>query len=353
MTQDGTVRVAGRYETPRERRVRGRSARLATRAAMILAGAGYLTLTSLATPAFTGAASFGAAAPAASAAAAFSGAAPSVAAASFTGAAGSAATLPASGQRTGSAFSGTPAVGALFLSSGGHLGHHFCTASVVHSPAGDLLLTAAHCLTGLSLKPPGAVEFAPGYHQGRFPLGLWMVTAKFVSARWASRHDPNDDFAFLVVSGQGRSIERAAGAAETLRTGARLPALVQVIGYPDATSTPIRCSAKASALVSRTLRQLKFVCGGYTDGTSGGPFLLRVNAKTGAGSIIGVIGGYQQGGNTPSISYSAAFGSAIAALYQIATAPAPKPTPTPTPTTAPSTSPTPTPTASPSPTPSP
>ncbi|HEY7360835.1 MAG TPA: hypothetical protein VH642_08495, partial [Streptosporangiaceae bacterium] len=41
----------------------------------------------------------------------------------------------------GRSFNGTPAVGALFTVSGGQLRRHFCTASVVDSPAGDLLIT--------------------------------------------------------------------------------------------------------------------------------------------------------------------------------------------------------------------
>jgi len=36
--------------------------------------------------------------------------------------------------------------------------------------------------------------------------------------------------------------------------------------------------------------------------------------------VIGVIGGYQQGGATKAISYAAVLGPRIAALYQAATA---------------------------------
>jgi hypothetical protein len=226
------------------------------------------------------------------------------------------------GQRTGSVFAGSRAVGALFLRSNGRLGRHFCTASVVHSPVGDLLLTAAHCLNGKKLTPAGRVVFAPGYHRGHFPLGLWVVTSEFVTPRWASSHDPNDDFAFLVVTRQRFEIERVAGA-ERLQAGTPLPAAVEVIGYPDVTSSPIRCSATATAFLTATLQQLKFVCGGYTSGTSGGPFLVGVSARTGDGSIIGVIGGYQEGGDTPAISYSAQFAAGITALYRKATVPAP------------------------------
>jgi hypothetical protein len=36
--------------------------------------------------------------------------------------------------------------------------------------------------------------------------------------------------------------------------------------------------------------------------------------------VIGVIGGYQQGGDSPDISYAAAFGPNVRALYDIAVA---------------------------------
>jgi hypothetical protein len=36
--------------------------------------------------------------------------------------------------------------------------------------------------------------------------------------------------------------------------------------------------------------------------------------------VAGVIGGYQQGGDSPSVSYSIAFGSNVGTLYQPAAA---------------------------------
>jgi hypothetical protein len=63
-----------------------------------------------------------------------------------------------------------------------------------------------------------------------------------------------------------------------------------------------------------------FDCDAYTNGTSGGPFLTHVNPKTGDGSVIGVIGGYQQGGDTPNISYSARFFATVRDLYETAVA---------------------------------
>lgn len=213
------------------------------------------------------------------------------------------------------------AVGALFSNVGGHLGRHFCTASVVASASGNVLVTAAHCLSGVSLAAPGGVVFAPGYHNGRFPLGLWTVTGAFTTTNWNASRDPNDDVAFLVVSSdRRRSVQEVAGA-DPLGLGTSLPATIEAIGYPDTANRPVSCSALALDFSSPGLRQITFTCGGFTDGTSGGPLLSDVNPATGHGTIIGVIGGYQQGGDTASVSYSAKFAKNVAALYQMATSP--------------------------------
>jgi V8-like Glu-specific endopeptidase len=217
--------------------------------------------------------------------------------------------------RAGQAFAGTPAVGALFTTSAGQLGQHFCTASVVDSPAGDLLITAAHCVTGTS----GTVEFVPGYDRGNQPYGVWTVTKVYVDRAWTSSSSDDDDFAFLRVSQPGSSVpvENVTGA-ERLATGS--PAsrqMVQVIGYPNATNQPITCQNR---LRQPMAGQLEFDCDSYTNGTSGGPFLSDVDQATGQGLVIGVIGGYQQGGDTPQVSYSAVLGANAAALYEQAVA---------------------------------
>jgi V8-like Glu-specific endopeptidase len=208
-------------------------------------------------------------------------------------------------------FNGTPAVGALFTRSGGRLGAHFCTASVVSSPAGNLLITAAHCMQGRS---PGDVVFAPGYHNGRFPHGIWAVTRVYVDRAWATSQNPDDDVAFLIAGRPGTHIQQHTGA-EILRID-RPPQMVRVIGYPDATNRPITCTAPARRFGAR---QMVFDCGNYTNGTSGGPFLAHVDPATGDGWVIGVIGGYQQGGDTPDVSYSPRFLAPVLALYQAAT----------------------------------
>jgi V8-like Glu-specific endopeptidase len=217
-------------------------------------------------------------------------------------------------QTNGQAFDGTAVVGALFTESDGKLDPHFCTASVVQSTHGDLAVTAAHCVTGVG----GQVVFVPGYSAGKEPYGVWAVTAVYTDQAWQSSRNVDDDFAFLRLadSSSGKPIEDVTGA-EKIGINPQLPALVQVIGYPDGADQPIACVNWAKEF---SATQLVFDCGGYTDGTSGGPFLADVSASSGDGTIIGVIGGYEQGGDLPQVSYAATFSAATEALFQTAEA---------------------------------
>ncbi|HLI42080.1 MAG TPA: serine protease [Streptosporangiaceae bacterium] len=218
--------------------------------------------------------------------------------------------------RNGEAFPGTPAVGALFTTNAGTLASHFCTASVIDSPPGDLVVTAAHCVSG---DPPRtSIAFVPGYHDGKAPYGVWAVTKVYVDQAWAASADPDDDVAILRVSQPGSSVPiQDVTGADKLATGTPARQLVQVIGYPDGGSEPITCQNWTKHPMAD---QIEFDCGGYTDGTSGGPFLAGVSVSTGQGTVIGVIGGYEQGGDVPQVSYSAMFGANVAALYQAAVA---------------------------------
>ena len=210
---------------------------------------------------------------------------------------------------SGRSFDGVAAVGALFTETNGKLGTHFCTASVVNSAAGDLALTAAHCVYGRS----GTMAFVPGYASGKTPYGVWQVTKVYTDSAWDSAQDPDHDVAFLKLANapDGVPIQNMTGA-ETLGTGVPAGKLVQVIGYPDDADQPVWCAGVAKGF---SATQLEFDCGGYPVGTSGGPFLADVNSSTGQGTVIGVIGGYQQGGDTSQVSYAASFGTAVATLY--------------------------------------
>lgn len=211
---------------------------------------------------------------------------------------------------------GDPAVGAMFSTSNGHLTQHFCTASVVDSLAGDLLVTAAHCVRGYSNTRPANLAFVPGYANGKAPSGVWPVTRIFVDSAWASSADPDHDVAFLVVRQPGSSISiQDVTGGERLGIDKPSTELVRVIGYPDIRNQAISCQNRTSAF---SASQMQFDCANYTTGTSGSPFLIDVNAALGEGTVIGVLGGYEQGGDSPDVSYAVTFGQNVQALYETA-----------------------------------
>jgi V8-like Glu-specific endopeptidase len=204
------------------------------------------------------------------------------------------------------------AVGAIFtITAAGTLGRHFCTGTVIDSKAGDVVLTAAHCLKG---RQPGTLAFVPGYRNGSTPLGIWTIGKTFVDRTWASSHDPDDDFAFLLVSQPGRrSTLEARTGGERLSTSGSAGQLTTVVGYPAATDQAISCR---STLLEFSPTQLEFDCDGYTNGTSGSALVVDADPDTGLGVVVGAIGGYEEGGLTASVSYAAAFSTTTEALYR-------------------------------------
>jgi len=219
-------------------------------------------------------------------------------------------------------FGQTSAIGALFtLASSGQLQSHFCTASVVDSPAGDLLVTAAHCMQG---QTAGQVAFVPDYSSGQEPYGVWTVTQVIVDKNWTTSDDPDDDFAFLVVSRANSKVPvQEITGGEALGIGASAGRTVEVAGYPDSQDALLSCE---NTVLAYSGTQFEFDCAGFTDGTSGSPLLadgIPVGpapkaARAGADVVIGVIGGYEQGGYTASVSYAARFSSRLSALYEVA-----------------------------------
>ncbi len=70
-------------------------------------------------------------------------------------------------------------VGALFIRESG--GDHFCTTSVVASPARDLLITAAHCIhSGQGGSYRQDIVFIPDYRDGQAPFGIWTRSGTIV-----------------------------------------------------------------------------------------------------------------------------------------------------------------------------
>ncbi|MET8751550.1 serine protease [Streptomyces sp. NPDC004667] len=206
-----------------------------------------------------------------------------------------------------------PAIGALFSPGEDWDSDHHCSASVVHSPGGDLIATAAHCVYAGGFRTN--LAFVPGYEDGTAPYGVWVPTRVYVDPRWTESSDPDHDVAFLRVRRPGRPglrLEDVTGA-QTIRFRPPLPAPARLVGYPNDTEQPLACSNTA---VADGPTQLRLDCADVPNGTSGGPVL------TGGHTLIGVIGG-RDGGGDEETSYSTYFGDDVRALYERAVADAP------------------------------
>ncbi|MET8248563.1 trypsin-like peptidase domain-containing protein [Streptomyces sp. NPDC005202] len=196
-------------------------------------------------------------------------------------------------------------VGALFRADKADdlAGHHFCTASVVHSPNRNLIVTAAHCLSGDS-----HLLFAPGYRDGTAPYGVWEVKRRFLPDGWSKDQDEDSDLAFAVVADQdGKGVEDAVGGNRFVTGMATGATGVTVTGYPDSREVPISCTNKPR---SHSSTQQRIDCPGFTGGTSGSPWI------NGDREVVGVLGGHEEGGSTADTSYSVVLRTEAAQLYR-------------------------------------
>ncbi len=205
-----------------------------------------------------------------------------------------------------------PRVGAVFL---GGSGLHACTGSVLHSAAGNLVLTAAHCLGA-----GGRATFVPGFAGQAAPADLWTVDALYLDPRWVANKDPRADYAIARVSrADGGSIEALVGSALSLGSAPAKGSRVTVVGYPAGVGgMPIGCQAN-TAINNDGYPQLP--CAGLVDGTSGAPWIS-------GSTVTGVIGGLHGGGCSENLSYSSPFDEHTAQLLARAEAGGPGDVPT-------------------------
>jgi V8-like Glu-specific endopeptidase len=207
---------------------------------------------------------------------------------------------------------GVPQVGALFANA--TTNQHNCTAGVVDSPAGDMLITAAHCVVGSG----AGMMFVPAFDVGRAPYGRWTITAAHFAAGWRTYHEPDEDLAFLTVA--PRRIDGRTMTIQKVTRGYRLGStatpgeLITVTGYPAGAATaPITCTTQ----VYLTEGFPSFDCRGYVGGTSGTPW---IHDTENGPEIVGIIGGLHQGGCFDYTSYSPLLARDAAREYQLAAA---------------------------------
>lgn len=205
---------------------------------------------------------------------------------------------------TATTSSGSPYVGALFPPGSSD---HSCTATVLNSLTGDLVLTAAHCVSGTAI----GWTFAPDWRNGAGPEVSWTVTAAYALPGWITSGDTQEDVAILKVApqqigGQHRTLQSVTGAANlgfAPRTGQR----ITDIAYNDGADAPVACTTRTYW----TSGFPSFNCHGFVGGSSGSPWLVADGRRP---RIVGVIGGLHQGGCVDYTSYSSSFGEQLVDL---------------------------------------
>ena len=181
-----------------------------------------------------------------------------------------------------------PRVGAIFP-GGGNL--HTCTGSVLESPGNDLMLTAAHCLSGGTKS----TTFIPGFSGNPPAADVWTLNAVYFDPRWLAATDPHADYAIARLT-------RAGGgpAGVHLSPGLSLGVApvpgsrVSVKAYPaGAGDRPVGCQADIKIADGYPA----LACIGLVDGTSGAPWMS-------GSTVTGLIGGLDGGGCDEKVSYS-------------------------------------------------
>ena len=191
------------------------------------------------------------------------------------------------------------------------------SAPAPSSPAAapTCVVTAAHCVTsGPGLAAYADLEYAPAYRHGTAPFGVWKAARVTVDPRWTAARRPGPRRRVH----RARAAERPAGGRRGRRRADRVrrpgSGPVRLTGYPDGADDPLTC---LGTMTQRDDGQLRVECTGYAPGTSGTPWLTDfdpVSPRTWA--VVGVIGGYQLGGDTDDVSYSPYFGPDVQHLYQ-------------------------------------
>ncbi|MFI1395024.1 trypsin-like serine peptidase [Streptomyces sp. NPDC020681] len=234
------------------------------------------------------------------------------------------------------AFDGASSVGVLIDRDG----EHFCTASVVDSPKGNVVATAAHCIQDAGGEPdhePGELRFAPEFSgngngnatnkdQGRtsakakgvYPYGQWKVGSVHIDDRWTDDADDADaaDYAFLTLEPdpKGRQVQQVVGAAKP-DWESEADRRVTVVGYPNQAhnpaNRPVACTTDTRP-DPESPEILLMECAGFWEGTSGAPWLADYRDAQHQGRLIGVL----SGGDTDRESTAALFDAKARDLYE-------------------------------------
>jgi V8-like Glu-specific endopeptidase len=209
-----------------------------------------------------------------------------------------------------------------------------CSASVVPSRKGNVILTAAHCVIDPETGTPatvGSVIFIPGYHNGVGPDGAWEALSYRATeswSKWAERKvtPPNEgsDLAFLLLEVNkekenlhyGENVEKVVGSVGIAFDQACSQTYTQY-GYPAESpyngevlyshATPYAGTDPSPAIAPKPIK----IASDFTRGASGGPWTIGSSSSLTALSVTAY--SYE---NQPGYLYGPYFGEAARTAYE-------------------------------------
>lgn len=164
-----------------------------------------------------------------------------------------------------------------------------CSGTAVTSANKSVVFTAGHCV-----KLNGAFHanwvFVPGYDRGDRPDGTWPAITLLTTPQWNSSEDMNYDIAAAVVAPQdGKSLTDVVGGQGVVFNqprGRQTYAFGYPAGAPYDGSKLVYCSGRTfdDHLGSRA----QGLSCGMTGGSSGGPWFVGFDERTGSGLLNSV-----------------------------------------------------------------
>jgi len=222
------------------------------------------------------------------------------------------------------------AVGKVFFTLGGE--DYVCSGTLVGGKRPDVVLTAAHCVSG-GPGPGGATQwatnwmFVPGFADGLLPYGEYTARRFFVSKDWTGPQGGREqyDAAFVQVAAatlHGVSGPWVSGAVQpppglpvtfAARQDAAPLSRTYVFGYPAELPYSGLDQNYCAGPVGAAGGSVRTPCG-MTAGDSGGPWLAGFVPRTGTGQVVAV-STYKVSGS-PRVLYGAVLGPQARALYE-------------------------------------
>jgi V8-like Glu-specific endopeptidase len=203
-----------------------------------------------------------------------------------------------------------------------------CSGSVVDSPAGDVVLTAGHCVIAPASGAQATdIVFIPGYRDGAEPFGEWPATSFVTTAQWQSTSGSGDsdnadeagDIAMLTLAnrpGDGATIQSVVGA---VGIGFNQPRNQTYMEYGYPAGFPYQNEERLYELTSPLAGNdssftpaTMAITSDFTGGSSGGPWLV------GSPPVALSVNDYKYSSD-PNHMYGPYFGSIAQQLYATAT----------------------------------